>query len=149
MTEMPTVWLWVSGIFFVLQSIFVIALTIAVFKLIQAIQQITPKVQAISDKVHDIGDKVEDLTANVKTTLEVVGGRAKSVAGSADLIAHTASRTFEKFSPVVIGILSALRILKALQEFRGGKSPAEATKAKTLEKGAPREAAKVDKKGGK
>lgn len=149
MTNIPPVWLWVSGIFFVLQSLFVIGLLVAVIKLIQAIQQITPKVQAISDKVHDIGDKVEDLTTNVKTTMETLGGRAKSVAGSVDLVAHTASRTFEKFSPAVIGILSALRILKAIKEYRAGASVAEATKGKTLDKGTDKDPQKVDKKGRK
>jgi hypothetical protein len=149
MTEIPLWWLIASFVFFVLQSLFILALIFALFKLMQAIQQITPKVEAISAKVHDIGEKVEDLTTNVKGTLEALGGRAKSVAGSADLIAHTASRTFEKFSPVVIGILSALRILKAVKEYRAGHSAAEATSPKTLDKGGPKEPAKVDKKGRK
>lgn len=145
MTEIPTWWLVVSAIFFALGSLFLLALVVVVLKLIQAIQQLTPKVEAISDKVHDIGSKVEDLTTNVKTSLETFTGRAKSVAGSVDLVAHTASRTFEKFSPVVIGILSALRILKAVKEYRAGASPAEATKGKVQEKSL----AKVDKKGRK
>jgi hypothetical protein len=149
MTQFPPWVVYAAGVFFLVQIAFTLGLIYAVWKLVQAIQQIAPKVEAISVKVHDIGEKVEDLTTNVKGTLEALGGRAKSVAGSADLIAHTASRTFEKFSPVVIGILSALRILKAVKEYRAGQSVAEATSPKTLDKGARKEAAKVDKKGSK
>jgi hypothetical protein len=149
MTEQFPSWVvYAAGVFFLVQIVFTLGLIFAVWKLVQAIQQITPKVEAISVKVHEIGEKVEDLTTNVKGTFEALGGRAKSVAGSADLIAHTASRTFEKFSPVVIGILSALRILKALKEFRAGQKLADATTPKSLDKGV-KGAAKVDKKGSK
>jgi hypothetical protein len=147
MTVSP-VWLWISGIYFIVQTVFTLGLLFALYKLVTIFRQLVPKIAAIGDKVHDIGSKVEDLTVSVKTTVDNVGGRAKSVAGSADLIAHTASRSFEKFSPYVIGIMSALRIIKAVREFRQGSSLADATKQKALDpkRETLKDAAKLDKK---
>ena len=146
MTEIPMWWLVVSAIFFVAQIIFLSCLIFAVLKLTRAMQQIVPKVEAISVKVQEIGDKVEDLTTSVKDTMDSVGARAKSVAGSADLIVHTAATTFERFSPAVIGILSGLKILKAVMEFRADRKASAARRAPNPEKGASKELAKVDRK---
>lgn len=118
----PTWWLILSAIFFCLQSLLVLCLIGAVVYAIKLIKELQPKIAAVSDKVHDIGEKVEDLTVNVKETMATLGGKAKSVAGSADIIAHTASRTFEKYSPIVAGIVSALRVLRAVQQLRAKKS---------------------------
>ena len=139
MTEIPSVWLWVSGIYFVLQSILVLCLIMGLFRALHMMKEIAPKVEAISAKVTEIGDKVEDLTVTMKDTMEVVGGRAKSVAGSADLIAKTAANTFERFSPAVVGILSGLKILRAVMEFRDSRKAAS-------EKGPAKGLAKVDKR---
>lgn len=149
MNEIPSwVVVW-AGVFFIVQTVFTLCLIGAVIFLIIEIKKITPKVAAIGDKVNDIGEKVDDLTANVKTTVEALSGRAKSVAGSADLIAQTASRTFERFSPAVVGILSALRILKAIQEFRRGAHAGDSSKPKSLGEQGSSESAKVDKRGKK
>lgn len=146
MTEIPTWWLVISGLFFLLQSILVACLIVAVIKLMGTIREITPKVVAISAKVEEIGTKVEELTDNVKTTMDSVGARAKSVAGSAEMIAHTAANTFERFSPAVVGILSALRILKAVQEFQNARKAGVPAKAALAEVIAAETGRKVDRK---
>lgn len=135
----PNWWLVLSAIFFCLQSLLVLSLIGAVLYAIKLLKELQPKVAAVSDKVHDIGEKVEDLTTNVKETMATLGGRAKSVAGSADIIAHTASRTFEKYSPLVAGILSALRILRAVQQFRAKKSEGASEPGKVDKKSKKRE----------
>lgn len=148
MTQIPAWVIIFAGIFFVVQTLFTLGLLVGLFFVARALAQLGPKVAAIGDKVHDIGVKVEDLTTTVKATVDNVGGRAKSVAGSADLIAHAASRSFEKFSPYVIGIMSALRILKAVREFRQGSSLADATKQKALDpkRETIKDAVELDKK---
>jgi len=143
MTEIPMWWLIFSAIFFVLQSILVFCLIYFVIRLMGTIREITPKVVAISEKVHEIGIKVEDLTTNVKQTMETLGTRAKSVAGSADLIAHTAARSFERFSPAVVAILSGLKILRAVQEFRSSHNSRDRPKSG---KGSPKADPDVDNK---
>jgi hypothetical protein len=147
MTEIPTWWLVVSAIFFVVNILFFVALGVAVFKMVQVVQGITPKVAAISARVDQIGHKVEELTTSVKETADTLGGRAKSVAGSVDLIAHSASRQFEKYSPVIVGVLTTLKLLKAVQEYRRGHDVAEATtQAATEPKETVEEQRKVDRK---
>jgi hypothetical protein len=147
MTEIPSWWLIVSAIFFVVNIVFFIGLTFALFKIVQVMQTFGPKVNAIAQRVDQIGHKVEELTTSVKETAESLGGRAKSVAGSVDLIAHTASKQFEKFSPLIVGVLTTLKLLKAVQEYRRGHDVAEATtKAATEPKESVEEQRKVDRK---
>jgi hypothetical protein len=146
MTEIPFWWLAVSGTLFLIQIVFIGCLIFAVLKLTKAIQQVVPKVDAIANKVQNIGDKVEDLTTSVKSTMSSVGDRAKSVAGSADLIAHTAANTFQKFSPVIVGVLSGLKILKAVMELRADRKAHASKQTINAATPAPKQLAKVDKK---
>jgi hypothetical protein len=147
MTEIPAWWLYVSAAFFIVNILFFVGLVFALFKLVQIVGGLTPKVNAIATRVDAIGHKVEELTTSVKETAESLGGRAKSVAGSVDLIAHSASRQFEKYSPVIVGILTTLKLLKAVQEYRRGHDIAEATtKAATEPKQTVAEQRKIDRK---
>jgi hypothetical protein len=57
----------------------------------------------------------------VKTAVDGVGGKAKSVAGSAEIVATSASRQFERFSPLLVGALTAIRIVKAVSDARRPK----------------------------
>ncbi len=141
MTEFPSWVVYSAGVFFIVQIVLTICLIVAVIRIVGVVKEVAPKVEAISVKVTEIGDKVEDLTETVRSTAETVGARAKSISGSAESIAQTAATSFEKFSPYVVGILSAVKILRALQGFRAT--------AKKPEGGHSKAVAKVDRKGPK
>jgi|SRR5579862_2694960 len=144
MTDIPS-WVVVSaGIFFLVQILSALCTIFLIFKVVQTMQELAPKVEAISVKVKEIGDKVEDLTDSVKSTADTVGARAKSISGSADSIAQTAATSFERYSPYVVGILSALRILRAVQEFRAGTQRAGAKGHVETRKRVAKPLAKVD-----
>jgi hypothetical protein len=124
-SQIPTWWLVVSGIFFALNVLFLIALTIVMLALAKVIVAMKPKltslessVQSLVEKVSSIASNVEDLSATVKTTIEKVGGSAQVVAGNAQLVSQTASREFEKFSPLVVGAIATIRVMTALNDFR-------------------------------
>lgn len=139
MTEIPPIWLWLSGIFFFVNICLFIGWIVAIVKLVGFIKTVTPKVNEISGKVNDlvvkveqVAVRVEEVATSVKETVDGVGGRAKGVVGSAELIAQSASRQFERFSPFVVGAMTAMRLIKALNEMRHGKSATDATKKKNL-----------------
>jgi outer membrane murein-binding lipoprotein Lpp len=141
MNNIPTIWFWLSGAFFVVNILFFFALTVALLRVAGLIKELTPKVNELSVKVNglvtqvqEVAKKVEEVAANVATTMSEVGGRAKGVVGSVELVAQSASRQFERFSPFVVGAITAMRLVRALSDIRGGRKPSEALKKRNMKR---------------
>lgn len=120
MNDIPSWWLILSGIFFVLNIIWFAILSIVMLKLVSVVSGLQPEIRSLSERVKTLVDKVEDLAVTVKETVADVGSKTKGVVGSVELVAQTASRQFERFSPLVIGALSLLRVMRAVGDMRGG-----------------------------
>lgn len=149
MSEIPTWWLAVSAVFFVVNVVMMIAIVYLAVHLVKILQGLQPKIETISTRVDAIGQRVEEVATSTQATLASLGGRAQSVATSVDTIAHVASRQFERFSPYLVGALTAIRLVKALAEVKQGRSLAKATTQANLDEDRKEEAlekaAKVDK----
>lgn len=128
----PTWWLVLSGLFFFMNIVLFAALAYAAIKLVGILKDLTPRVVAIEKQIQDLIKKVQDLTANVQQTVSELSGRAKGVVGSAEGVAQSASRQFERYSPFVIGSLTAIRLVSALNQVRQGRSAGKATSRKGL-----------------
>lgn len=133
--EIPSWWLIVSGIFFVLNALLFLALSYVAFMVVKFLKDVQPKVNEISGKVtglvakiEQVAVRVEEVAESVKNTIDGVGSRATGVVGSVELVAQSASRQFERFSPFIVGATTAMRLVKALNEMRAGRSAASATK---------------------
>ncbi len=114
MNEIPMWWLVLSGLFFALNVVLFAALAYLALEFAKFQKTLQPKITELTEKVNSISKNVEELSAHVKNT-----------AGSANIIARSASQQFEKYSPIIMGVTTALRLFKAFQEFRGsGTKPA-------------------------
>lgn len=129
---MPGWWLAISAIAYVSLTLVCISLVVAVFFFIRFLKEVMPKINAIESQVQDVVKKVQELTVHVREVVDNVGGSAKGVVGSAESVAQSASRQFERFSPFVVGALTAIRLVKALKEAREGRSLAKATSKKGI-----------------
>lgn len=129
------IWVWLSIAVLVVNLVFFVTLIFVALALVRMLKDVQPKLAALTDRVDKIGKHVEELAISAKTTVEGVGGRAQSLATSVDSIAHAASSSFERFSPFVVGALTAMRLVKALMQMKQGVSPAKATSKKALERG--------------
>lgn len=116
-------WIWMSIAFFFLNICVLVGLAVFMVKLNGLMKEIKPKVEAIGARVEAIGKNVEELTEHVKSTAESVGGKAKSVATSVDSIAQLASSTFERFSPYVMGALTAMKLFSGFMQMRRTIAP--------------------------
>ena len=136
------VWVsWAAGIFFVVNILFYVALIVAVLRISSLLRDLRPKIDELSGRVHSLADRiegvaqrVEEVAESVRDTISGVGGKAKGVVGSVELIAQSASRQFERFSPFVVGALTAIRLVKALNEMRKGRPLKDATKKGVVER---------------
>ena len=138
MTTIPTWWLVLSGLFFFANMVLFVALAWAAVKLIGILKDIVPKVVAIEKQVQDLVKKVQDLTANVQETVKSLGGKATATVGSIEGVTQSASRQFERYSPFVIGSLTAIRLVSALTGMKKGRSLAQSTSKKGVFKRKPK-----------
>jgi uncharacterized protein YoxC len=125
MNEIPSLWLWLSGAFFFFATLFMIVLIVVSLQLVKLTKELKPKIESISARVDAIGKNLEELTAHVKVTAESVGGRAQNVAHSVESIAQLASGTFERFSPYVVGAMTAMKLVSGFLQMRRSMAPAK------------------------
>ncbi|CAN5349571.1 hypothetical protein BH11ARM1_BH11ARM1_05790 [soil metagenome] len=130
----PNWWLYLSGAFFLVNGLLFVALIFAVIKMLPARNALTGKVGDLTTKIESVAERVEEVAKNVGETVGSVGAKTTGILGSVELIAQSASRQFEKFSPYLVGAMTAMKLVKSLNEMRAGKDVLEATKKKTLTK---------------
>lgn len=116
--EVPSWWLYISGAFFIVNLFVFIGLLVAIFQVVKVVKDISPRVHSLTTKVEGLTEKVGQLTESAKNTVETVGGKARNVAGSAESIANVGAAQFERFAPILAGVLTGLKILGAVRAFR-------------------------------
>ena len=115
---MPAWWQYLSAVFLVVNILFFAVLSFVLIKVLTLMQEIKPKVDALTGKVGSLVTTVDGIANSIKETVDGIGGKARGVAGSAELVAHTASTTFERFSPMVVGVMTAIKIIGAISKIR-------------------------------
>lgn len=130
MTEIPIWWLVLSGVFFFLNALLCIAGIVLVAYLIRLVKDLAPRIEALEAavrelilKVQGVADRVEEVAASVRDTVRSVGGKASHVAGAADLVATAATKQFDRIAPVVSGIVTVVKIFRAVQGLRRSRQP--------------------------
>lgn len=116
----PDWWLYISAAFFVLNIFLLIGLIIAIIKIVGVIKDLQPKIEQLTEKVEGVAQKVDALATSTKETVDAVGGRAREISTSIQRITNTAAVQFERFSPILIGGMTVLRLLGALRQYRQG-----------------------------
>jgi len=121
----PDWWLWVSAAFFAVNLLFFLALAVVMLKIVALVKDLGPKVGELTTKVEGLVVKVEEVSTqvtevaqHVKETVTDVGQKTSSILGSIEQIATTASKQFERFSPFVIGAMTAMKLVRAVADFR-------------------------------
>ena len=118
MTQIPTIWLWVSGLFFFFGTIAYIAIVVVAVRALKAVQDLQPTVKKLADQVEAIGQKVDRLADSARTTVDDVGERARSVAKNLETVLSLSVRRFESISQLV---MTAGALLKLYQQVSAAK----------------------------
>lgn len=126
MTTLPTWWLVLSGAFFAANLFLIFALAVVLIKVIPTLNKISARLESITTKVDSIADTSQK-------ALQKLSERSDSVGGNIEVLASLAKGQAEKHLPLVMGVLSAFRILGAVREFRSqGKKSGGAPASKEL-----------------
>lgn len=124
MNEIPGWWLVFSLIFFGITALAFLGLMIAALMLVKVANDLKPKVEGLVAKVEGVATKVDGLTVTVQNTVRNVGEKASGVAGSASAMASTTSKVFERYAPVLGIVLTGLKILGSINEYRSSHKKA-------------------------
>jgi len=131
--EIPSVWLWVSGIFFLLGIFLFVGAMIALYKMMQLAQEMKPKietlaikVEGLTDKLDKVADRVEETMTSVKLSVDGFGGSAQGILGSVETFTKVASSKLEGITPIIAGAMAAYKIFLT---FKSRHDHAKAVKA--------------------
>lgn len=132
MTEIPTIWLWVSGLFFLFGTIAYLVIVAVAVKALKAVQDLQPTVKRLADRVESIGQKVDGLAESARTTVDDVGGRARLVAQNLESVVSLSVRRLGSLSQL---LMTAGALLKLYQQVSAAKkSRSKPASSKALDK---------------
>lgn len=124
-----------SGIFFFLNTVMFVVLIAALFKFMKFTEELSPRVKAIEAQIQDlivrvqaVATQVEEVAANVRETVATVGGKARGLVGSAETLAGATSKQIEKFSPLITGVMTAIRVIRAVADYRDARKEKKSRK---------------------
>jgi hypothetical protein len=114
--EIPSIWLWLSGIFFLVNIIFFGVLIFALMKILQLSKELKPKVDRISDRLDSISEKVDSIATDLKQTVRNVGEKTTNVASSAEIISTLGAANFGKYAPILAALGTAVKGAQMLKQ---------------------------------
>ena len=120
MTEIPTWWLIVSALFFLLGTVAMVASVVLLLKLYQVVSEIQPQIKATAERVEQVSKKVDELAESVKETVDDVGGRARGIVGTVEGMVSKLT-----YAPWMANVFTALKVLRALQEMWNAQQRAQ------------------------
>lgn len=125
----PDVWLWISGIFFLLG---ILALCVSLFvmlKVLKIAEEMKPKLDSVVTKVEEltlkldsVADKADETLASVKQSVEGVGGKAQGILGAVEAITLAVATKFDGIAPLINGALAAYKIFNAVKARKTDKT---------------------------
>ena len=134
--EIPTLWLWVSGLFFLVGIVAFSATVVVLLKVLQMAEEMKPKVDSIATKVEaltvkldSVADRVDETMISVKHSVEGVGGKAQGIVGSVETMVTGVSSKLEGITPIIAGAMAAYKIFLTVKAARNKPKPDPKAKA--------------------
>jgi hypothetical protein len=120
--DIPSLWLWISGIFFLFGILVLGASLVVLLKILKIAEEMKPKVEslvtkveALTEKMDTLADKAEETLASVKHSVDGVGGKAQGIMGAIETITMTVATKFDGLAPIISGALAAYKVFLAMK----------------------------------
>jgi len=128
MSEIPSWWLVVSALFFLVNIAALVGQMALGYRALQTLQEMKPKVEELSVKANKTMDDVQRLTArmdslatSLKGTADIVGVRARKVSDSVENLSGEATTQFSRLAPMIGTAMTILKVVQAYREFRSAR----------------------------
>lgn len=113
MQQVPTWWIWFSGLYFVFSSLWTIGLCVAVWALYRKVMPILTEAQM---QVHRIGDQARGVAARASNTAELVQKQTTQLLGTAETVSERVTQQARTVGVAVTVLLVAGRALKFVRK---------------------------------
>ncbi|HLK55741.1 MAG TPA: hypothetical protein VKU00_04215 [Chthonomonadaceae bacterium] len=113
MTEVPTYWLWVSGIYFVISILWSIGLTVGMILLIKKTLPILTEARM---QVNRIGGQAKSIAAKASNTASIVHAQTQNLLGNAQSAGSMVTRQAGAVGAALTGLLIASRVVNFVRK---------------------------------
>ena len=135
MNELPSWWLFLTGLAAVVIAIFFIVMCALLYQiakfakevrapvenLVEKVNDLVPEVKSLVQKVEALTVKVEGIAESTRGTVDLVGDKAKGVAGAVESIATIAATRFRAYAPILGAAMAGMRLYSMFVEARTKK----------------------------
>ncbi len=134
--EIPTLWLWISGLFFLFGILVFGATLVVLFKILKMAEEMKPKIESLTTKVEGltvkldkVADRVEETMTSVKESVDGVGSRTQGILGSLETVTKGVTGKLEGITPILAGAMAAYKIFLTIKAARQHSKAAPSKKA--------------------
>lgn len=124
--EIPAIWLWVSGAFFLFGTLSYMVMVVLLLRLIGVVNELKPKVERITERVEAISGKVDALATTAKDTVESVGGGAKNITKSVEGLVVGTSGKMQQITSILGIVMTGYQLFQQFQSVKASKQPKQA-----------------------
>ena len=121
-SEIPTIWLIVSGVFFFFGILVFAATLVVLLKLLKLAEELKPRVDRLSGqvetlivKVERVADRVEEVATSAKGSIDDFRGTSSGIMGTIEHLAKSTATKSDMITPILSGGLAAYRIFMAIK----------------------------------
>jgi len=108
--ELPSSWLWVSGLFFFFGCLLFVALIIGAVYALILMRSLAGRVTVLTQRVETVSKRVEELVVSAKE----VTGQAKGIAGTLGGIAVSSAQKLELITTILFAVGALAKLRKTL-----------------------------------
>ena len=121
MNDMPTLWLWVSGLFFVLGMAVFVAILIAMMSLRKAVSEAIPAITRSIENLEKATEKLESTVASAQKSVDHVGLKTRSVVDGIEAIAVFSAQRIQAFATILTATSTAFKLLQMFKSTKAEK----------------------------
>ena len=113
MQQVPTWWVWVSSIYFIVSILWSMGLVVG---LVLVYQKVMPIITESRQQVRRITDQAKSIAAKASSTAELVHVQTQRFVGNANSAGGLVTQQARTFGAAITGVLIAARVVKFVRK---------------------------------
>jgi hypothetical protein len=113
MQQVPTLWIWASGIYFFLSIVWTVGLTIAV---LMVYKRVMPLVTETQTQVRRVSSQARAVAAKASQTADIVHSQTQHLLGNAESAGNQVTKQARTVGAALTGLLVAVRVVNFVRK---------------------------------
>ena len=138
MNDMPSLWVWISGIFFLVGIFMFVAILAALLSLRKAIGEAVPAITRSIERLEKVTERLESTVASAQETVDHVGLRARNVSDGIEAIALISAQRIQAFATILTATSTVFKLFQMVKSTKAEKVKVDNKPVKRDNKGSHR-----------